>query len=127
VAKAPGLRVQRAGLEASEPLKPAEEFVFLRHAPCVTLSEERLTKPPLLGSAREPLSLVGSGHLSRAWVLASVEGQVGPRIGSRPSIGSLRLERAPESRVEAACVLGLDLIPLPEGTRELTRWVRYSP
>jgi hypothetical protein len=42
------------GPEASEPLKPAMEFVFLCHAPCVTLSRERLTEPRSQGSAREP-------------------------------------------------------------------------
>jgi hypothetical protein len=36
------------------PLKPAEEFVLLRHALCLTLSEERLAVPCLLGSAGEP-------------------------------------------------------------------------
>jgi hypothetical protein len=66
VAKARGLRGRRTGLEASEPLEPAEEFVFLCHAPCMTLSEEWLTELPLQGCAGEPLSLVGSGHLSRA-------------------------------------------------------------
>ena len=30
------------GSEAPEPLKPVEEFVFLRHALCVALSEEWL-------------------------------------------------------------------------------------
>jgi hypothetical protein len=35
-------------------LKPAEEFVLLRHALCLTLSEERLAVPRLLGSAGEP-------------------------------------------------------------------------
>jgi hypothetical protein len=62
------------GPEAPEPLKPAEEFVFLRHAPCVNLSEERLTGLRLLGSAKEPTSLGGSGRLSLARALASVEG-----------------------------------------------------
>ena len=50
------------GSDAPEPVKLAEEFVFLHHAPCVTLSEEWLTAPPLLGSAREPPTLGGSGH-----------------------------------------------------------------
>jgi len=54
------------GLEAPELLKLAEEFVFLRHAPCVTLSEEWLTTPRLWDNAREPPSLGGSGRLSRA-------------------------------------------------------------
>jgi hypothetical protein len=43
------------------PLKLAEEFVFLRHAPCVTLSEERLIVPRLRGGAREPQALVAQG------------------------------------------------------------------
>jgi hypothetical protein len=40
--------------EASMPLKPAEEFVFLRHAPWVTLSKERLIAARLRGGAGEP-------------------------------------------------------------------------
>jgi hypothetical protein len=50
------------GLEALELLVLAKEFYFLRHAPCVTLSRERLIDPyrgAVLGS---PLSLGGSGH-----------------------------------------------------------------
>jgi hypothetical protein len=47
-----------------------------------------------------------------------------PRFRSRlPSIRSLRLKRAPEHRAEAAGVLGLGLIPWPEGTRKCTRWI----
>ena len=42
------------GLEAPDPLKPTEEFVFLHHAPCVTLSEEWLIEPHPWGSAEEP-------------------------------------------------------------------------
>ena len=46
------------------------------------------------------------------------------RIGSMlPSIGSERLGRAPEPRAEAADVLGLGLIPWPDGSRERTQWV----
>jgi hypothetical protein len=67
------------GPEASEPLKPAEEFVFLCHAPCVTLSEERLTEPRLQGSAEEPPSPGGSGCLSQAWALARAEGWEGAK------------------------------------------------
>jgi hypothetical protein len=43
------------------PLKPAEEFVFLRHIPCVTLSEERLIVSWLRGGAGEPRALVAWG------------------------------------------------------------------
>jgi hypothetical protein len=42
------------GPEAPKPLKPAEGFVPLCHAPCVTLSEEWLTASCLLASAGEP-------------------------------------------------------------------------
>ena len=41
------------GSDAPEPVKPAEEFVFLHHAPCVTLSEEWLIEPHPWGSAEE--------------------------------------------------------------------------
>jgi hypothetical protein len=42
------------GPRSLEPLKPAEEFVFLRDASCMILSTERLTEPCLQGSAGEP-------------------------------------------------------------------------
>jgi hypothetical protein len=48
---------------APEPLEATEEFVFLRHAPCVTLSEEWLTVLHLWGSAGELTSLGGSGRV----------------------------------------------------------------
>ena len=78
MAKVASLRGKHTGLGAPEPLKPAEEFVFLCNAPCMTLSEE-LIELHLQGSAREPLSLVGLGRLSRAWALASVEGREGAK------------------------------------------------
>jgi hypothetical protein len=65
--------------EAPEPLKLAEEFVFLPHTLCVTLSVEWLTMPCLLGSAREHPSLGGSGHLSQARALASGKGKKGAK------------------------------------------------
>jgi hypothetical protein len=45
-----------------EPLKLAEEFVFLCHVPCVTLSEEWLTEPHLQAALGSPPSLGGFGH-----------------------------------------------------------------
>ena len=48
-------------LEALEPPRLVEEFVFLRHAQCVTLLEERLTAPHPRDCAGEPPSLGGSG------------------------------------------------------------------
>jgi hypothetical protein len=87
------------GPEAPKPLKPAKEFVFLRRAPCVTLSEEQLTEPCLWGSAREPLESWWLGAIClelRPWLALKTMRE--PRIGSRPpSIGSLRLGQALES------------------------------
>ena len=72
VLKEAGLRHWRTCLEALEPLKPAEEFVFLCHAPYVTLSKERLTEPRPRGSAREPPSLGGSGGTFSCVTLSKV-------------------------------------------------------
>jgi hypothetical protein len=79
------------GPGAPKPLKPVEGFVPLCHAPCVTLSEEWLIAPCLLGNAGEPKRHGRSGHLTHAQALASAEGQR-PRTGFRLlSIGRLRL------------------------------------
>jgi hypothetical protein len=51
------------GPRAPKPLEATEELVFLCHAPCVTLSRERLIEPCPRGSAGEPLSLGGSGRV----------------------------------------------------------------
>jgi hypothetical protein len=66
------------GSEAPELLKPVEEFVFLRHAPCVTLSEEWLTEPHPRGYVGEPPEPWWLGaHLlvpgAKDWAQASVD------------------------------------------------------
>jgi hypothetical protein len=101
------------GPGAPEPLEAAEELVFLCHATCVTLLGERLAEPRPRGSAREHVSLGGSGRVflcpGLGWRLRA---RRKPRIGSKPpSIGSLGLGRAPKPRVEVADLLGLGLIP----------------
>jgi hypothetical protein len=82
------------GPEALEPLNLVEEFVFLHHAPSVALSEEWLIASHMLGSAREPSSLRGSGRLSLAGALASAEGREGAKDQVQVSI-----DREPEARV----------------------------
>jgi hypothetical protein len=97
-----------SGPGSPRPLKPVEEFVFLRHAPCVTLSEEWLTVPCPLGSAREPSSLGAQGAYLQLGPWLALKARRGPRIGLKLlMIGSLRLGRAPEPRVEAAGMLVL--------------------
>ena len=64
------------------PIEPAEEFVFLRHAPCVTLSKERLIELRLRGSVREPPEPQWLGAPSRAWALASA----GVREGAKDRV-----------------------------------------
>ena len=107
------------------PIEPAEEFVFLRHAPCVTLSKERLKELCLRGSVRkppEPQWLRAHLLVPGPW-LAPESGRE-PRIGSRLLlIENLRLGRAVEPLAEATGVLGLGLTPWCEGRRERTRWV----
>jgi hypothetical protein len=93
VVKESGLGGSRAGPEAPKPLQPAEGFVSLCHAPCVTLSEERLTAPHPLGSAGEPLSLGRSGRLSLAWALAGAEGR-----GETKDQVQTPVDREPEAR-----------------------------
>jgi hypothetical protein len=63
------------GPRAPKPLEATEELVFLCHAPCVTLSRERLIEPCPRGSAGEPLSLVVQGVSSYAQALASTQGR----------------------------------------------------
>jgi hypothetical protein len=58
-----------------EPLEAAEEFVFLRHAPCMTLSEKWLIAPRLRATPGSPRALVAWGILSHAQALASAVGQ----------------------------------------------------
>jgi hypothetical protein len=47
------------GLEAPEPPKDVRSFIFLCHAPNVTLSEEQLARARLGSSAREPSGISG--------------------------------------------------------------------
>jgi hypothetical protein len=112
------------GLEATEPLRLAKEFVFLCHTPCVTLSEERLTELRPWGNAGEPPKPWWLGaplFFPGPWLALKARRE--PRFRSKPpSIGAQRLRRTLETRVEAG-VLGLGLIPLSEGSREHTRWV----
>jgi hypothetical protein len=51
------------GLGAPKPLEATEEFVFLHHALCVTLSEEWLIALHSRGSVEELTSLGGSGRV----------------------------------------------------------------
>jgi hypothetical protein len=81
------------GLGDLEPLEPAEEFVFLRHAPCVTFSGEQLVGPCLWGSVGElskPRWLEAHLLVPGPWLAPNAGREL--RIGSRfPSIGSLGL------------------------------------
>ena len=82
------------GMGALEPLEAAEEFVFLHHAPCVTLSKERLIEPRLRGSVREPPEPQWlRAHLLVPGPWLPSESQREPRIGSR-----LLLIGEPEAR-----------------------------
>jgi hypothetical protein len=82
------------GPEAPKLLKPAQEFVFLCHAPCVTLSEERLIELSPFGTALgapEPWWLGAHLLMPKPWLAPKARRE--PRFGSRlPSIGSLRLK-----------------------------------
>jgi hypothetical protein len=81
--------------EAPEPLKLAEEFVFLPHTLCVTLSVEWLTMPCLLAVLGSTRALEARDTYLRPgpWLVAKA--RRGPRIGSRlPPIRNLRLGRA---------------------------------
>ena len=49
------------GLEASEPLEVMESFIFLCHAPNVTLSEEQLVGARLGSGAMEPQGIASLG------------------------------------------------------------------
>ena len=51
------------GLEAHEPQEAVGSFVFLCHAPEVTLSEEQLVGPHLGSGTEEPPSIGSSGHV----------------------------------------------------------------
>jgi hypothetical protein len=51
------------GPGALEPLEATEELVFLCHAPCVSLSGERLIEPRPRGNVGEPPSPSGLGRV----------------------------------------------------------------
>ena len=96
------------GLRSYEPLMPAEGFVLLGQASCMTLLEEWLIAPHPLGSAREAPSYGGSGLLSLALASASAKGQEGAKDPVRlSSARSMRLGRTPEPRAEAVACSGL--------------------
>jgi hypothetical protein len=69
-----------SGPRSPRPLKPVEEFVFLRHTPCVTLSEEWLTVPRPLGSVGEPSSLGAQGACLQLGPWLALKARRGPRI-----------------------------------------------
>jgi hypothetical protein len=108
------------GPEAPAPSKPLEEFVFLRHAPCVTLLGEWPAMPrrgAVPGSPRALVarsivflrpSLGGSGRcLLMAPILDGAEGRGEAKGQARAPIG----RGAPKPRAEEAGVLGLGLSP----------------
>jgi hypothetical protein len=95
VAKKAGLRGRHASPKAPKPLRLVKEFVFLHHALCVTLSEERLTDPCPAGQHRgAPRTLVAWGAPSRAEALAGAEGREGAKDQVQASIN-----REPIARV----------------------------
>jgi hypothetical protein len=61
VVKEVGSEGRRADLEATEPPEAAGSFIFLCHAPDMTLLEEQLAGAHLGSGAREPLGIGSMG------------------------------------------------------------------